>query len=450
MTVLAFVVALAILVTVHEWGHYRVAVALGVRVERFSIGFGQPVITWRRHVHGQEIEFAIGYLPLGGYVKMLEEPLPEMTAEQSAMAFNVQSVGRRALIVLAGPVANLMLAIALSSAVAWLGEFEIQAVISAPQNGSAAQNAGLRSGDQILAAGATPHNARDITSFEDLRWWALSQDFSDTSSALLIHSAQTLHETWIQIPAFESHQQGLEALGINAPLSAPLVGEIMPNSAAEQAGLIKGDLVLAINGQRYNDAWSLRQYIRASGQLEQPQTQVWSVRREGQPDLELLVTPQRVLQDQAYIGRVGAQIGSMPQQVWVQSGAWEGLLKGTTRTLDVVTTTIQSIGQMLTGQLSTDNLTGPVGMAEYAGKAAEVGLTAYLSYLALISVSLFVLNLLPLPLLDGGHLLYYLLEVVRGRALSASTTMWLQRLGLGLIVLLSVFTLFNDLARLGW
>ena len=451
MTALAFVLALAILITVHEWGHYRVAVAFGVRVEKFSIGFGPALLTWRSQQHGQEIEFVIGAIPLGGYVRMLDSQDANLAPEQRAMALDAKPLWVRSLVVLAGPVANLVLAIFLTSTVFWSGQFETKAVIAMPQMGSAAHVAGLKSGDTILAAGSTQADAQTIASMEDLRWWALNQDFGSQASALQVMSAQTSRPRWITIAAFDpKNLQGLDALGISSALSAPVLGQMQKSTPAEIAGLLPGDRVLRIDGQSFNDATALRQFIRHSGEFSAPSQQVWEIERPHEGVLNLEITPARVATDGGYIGRVGVQIGARPEQVWVEYDFFEALSKGLERTFAITAMTANGLWQMLIGEASAKSLTGPLGVAEFAGQAAEMGWTAYLSYLALISVSLFVLNMLPLPMLDGGHLMYYLLEAVRGRPLSSAALGFMQRIGLCLIVALMIFTFFNDLERMGW
>lgn len=451
MTLLAFVLALAILITVHEWGHYRVAVALGVRVEQFSIGFGPALLKWHSQKHGQETEFVVSAIPLGGYVRMLDSAEFATDVDQRDMALNAKPLWARALIVLAGPFANLMLAIALSVGALWLGQNETKAVLAMPQVGSVAQTAGVKSGDWVLAAGTTQDEAQEIASMEDLRWWALRQNFSEQQSVLQIRSEGKDRAHWVVIPSFDAKElQGLDALGLAQALSAPVIGQVQAASPAENAGLQTGDRVLRVDGLPFNDASALRQYIRQSGAVTEPATQVWTIERHHQGVLTLEVTPSRVAFDSGYIGRVGVQIGALPEQTWVQYSLKDGLLRGVSHVFDMVELTVKGLVQMLTGQASAKNLTGPLGVAEYAGQAAQNGWSAYFSYLALISVSLFVLNLLPLPMLDGGHLMYYLLEAIRGRPLTSVTLNFLQRMGLSLIVALMVFTFFNDLERLGW
>ena len=451
MTVLAFILALAVLITVHEWGHYRVAVALGVRVEQFSIGFGPALFKRKSHQHGQDIEFIVGAIPLGGYVRMLDSEDPALAPEQRHMALNAKPLWARACIVLAGPLANLVLAIALSVTVFWMGQFETKAVLAMPQMGSPAQMAGLKSGDVVLAVGTSQNEVQSIASMDDLRWWALGQDFANHDVTLQILSAQTGRTHGLVIPAFDpKNNQGLEALGIGAALSAPVLGQVQDATPAQAAGLLPGDTVLSIDGLAFHDAMMLRQFIRQSAALGDPAPQEWRIDRPQHGQMTLVVTPTRVATDAGYIGRVGVQIGSLPEQVWVQYGVTEGLIKGVNHALDIVSITLHGIWQMVLGEASAKSLTGPLGVAEFAGQAAEIGVAAYLSYLSIISVSLFVLNMLPLPMLDGGHLMYYLLEAVRGRALSPHTLGVMQRIGLCLIVALMIFTFFNDLERMGW
>jgi regulator of sigma E protease len=229
-----------------------------------------------------------------------------------------------------------------------------------------------------------------------------------------------------------------------------VLGQVQEATAAHAAGLLPGDTVLSIDGLAFHDAMMLRQFIRQSAASGDPAPQEWQIDRPQHGQMTLVVTPTRVATDAGYIGRVGVQIGSLPEQVWVQYGVTEGLIKGVNHALDIVSITLHGIWQMVLGEASAKSLTGPLGVAEFAGQAAEIGVAAYLSYLSIISVSLFVLNMLPLPMLDGGHLMYYLLEAVRGRALSPHTLGVMQRIGLCLIVALMIFTFFNDLERMGW
>ena len=454
MTLLAFLLALGVLITAHEWGHYRVAVACGVKVLTFSIGFGKPLLRWKsRKPHaGQDTEFCISLIPLGGYVKMLDEREGEVTPQDLPMAFNRQPLWARAAIVSAGPLANLLLAVCLYAATFWVGQFETQATLSAPVVGSVADAAGLRSGDTVLRAGVDAEDLQDITSLDALRWWMLQQDASPVYLEVQAQDKQTPHV--VQLPALpddaiSKESNAWQARGFTGAWSRAVLGDVQTGSPAQVAGLQRGDEVLRLDGQWVTDGPSLRAMVRRSGHTQAPNTQLWDISREGR-QLTLSVTPERLAEGSEFIGRIGAQVGEPPAKVWVQSGLFAGLQKALSQTWQVIVMTLDMLGRLLTGNASFDNLSGPLTMADYAGRSASLGIGAYLSYLALLSVSLGVFNLLPLPVLDGGHLLYYLYEALTGRPPSPEWLDTMQRVGLAALVALMVFSLFNDVVRLGW
>ena len=458
MTLLAFLLALGVLITVHEWGHYRVAVACGVKVLTFSIGFGQPLLRWRSRqpCSGQSTEFVIGMIPLGGYVKMLDENEAEVAPEEAAMAFNRQPLWARTAIVSAGPLANLLLAVLLYAATFWIGQYETRALAASPVAGSVADRAGLKGGDLIVRAGTSAESMQDIASMEDLRWWTLQQDLTHDR---LWFEVTSLSERGTHVltlePLSESEPvsastSGLLALGLTGAWSRAVLGDLVPEGAAAQASLQRGDEVLRIDGRVVKDAAALRAMVRESGARQAPTLQIWQVQRGGQDVLTINVTPEWVHESTQPFGRIGAQVGEPPAKHWVQYGVIDGLLRAMTRTGEMVWMTVQMLGRLLVGQASLDHLSGPLTMADYAGRTASLGLGAYLSYLALLSVSLGVFNLLPLPVLDGGHLLYYLYEAFTGRPPAPQWLDVMQRVGLAFLVALMVFSLFNDVVRLGW
>jgi regulator of sigma E protease len=240
-----------------------------------------------------------------------------------------------------------------------------------------------------------------------------------------------------------------QARGLTGAWSRPVIGEVQDGSPASLAGLKRGDEVLRIEGRVVNDAIALRAMVRASGQHVAPAKQTWEIAR-GHERLLIEVQPQQVLEGQQHMGRIGAQVGETPATVWVQLGVWDGVAQAIDKTWHVMGMTIDMLGRLLTGQASLDQLSGPLGMADYAGRSADLGLGPYLSYLALLSISLGVFNLLPFPMLDGGHLLYYLYEACTGHPPSAAWLDVMQRVGLVVLVVLMVFSLFNDVVRLGW
>lgn len=454
MTLVAFLLALGVLITVHEWGHYRVAVACGVKVLRFSIGFGQPLLRWKsRKPHaGQDTEFCISLIPLGGYVKMLDESEADVLPHDAPMAFHCQPLWARAAIVSAGPVANLLLAVCLYAATFWIGQYETQATLAAPVAGSVAEAAGLHSGDTVLRAGTSADDLQEMASLDVLRWWLLQQDAS--AVYLDVQSQGKQSSRVVSLPALEKEAltpdvNAWQARGFTGAWSRAVLGEVQKGRAADLAGLQRGDEVLRIDGKVLTDASALRVAVRASGQHQSPVTQVWDISRHGQL-LHIDVTPERVAEGAQHIGRIGAQVGEPPVKVWVQYGFFDGLQQACVKTWEVIVMTLDMLWRLLAGHASLDNLSGPLTMADYAGRSASLGLGAYLSYLALVSVSLGVFNLLPVPMLDGGHLLYYLYEACTGNPPSPQWLEAMQRVGLATLVALMVFSLFNDVVRLGW
>ncbi len=454
MTVLAFLLALGVLITVHEWGHYRVAVACGVKVLTFSIGFGKPLLRWKsRKSHaGQDTEFCISLIPLGGYVKMLDEREGDVTSQDLPMAFNRQPLWARAAIVSAGPLANLLLAVCLYAATFWVGQFETQATLAAPVVGSVADAAGMRSGDTVLRAGVDADDLQDISSLDALRWWMLQQDASSVYLEVQAQGKQTPHVAHLaELPenAISKESDAWQARGFTGAWSRAVLGDVQTGLPAQVAGLQRGDEVLRVDGQWVSDGPSLRAMVRRSGNTQAPSPQLWDISREGR-HLQVAVIPERLAEGSQFIGRIGAQVGEPPVKVWIQSDLVEGLHKAVIQTWEVIVMTLDMLGRLLTGNASLDNLGGPLTMADYAGRSASLGIGAYLSYLALVSVSLGVFNLLPLPVLDGGHLLYYLYEALTGRPPSPEWLDAMQRVGLAALVVLMVFSLFNDVVRLGW
>jgi regulator of sigma E protease len=452
LTLVSFVLALAILIAAHEYGHYRVAVACGVKVLRFSIGFGRPLWRWQKSPNGTE--FVVSMLPLGGYVKMLDEREAPVDPAERHLAFNTQPLRSRVAIVAAGPAANLLLAVALYALVSWSGFDQPQPVLSSPVPASLAERAGLRGAEWVQATREEGDAAMlPLRSFDDLRWRLTQSALAGQDLVLAVAADAQAPTREVLLPLSSLQVRDVDPtlfqrIGIVAPWSAPLVGELLPGGAAEQAGLLEGDMVRRVDGRPIEDGQQLRNAIRA-GVDDQGRGvgQRWSVERDGRL-IELAVTPAAEQVDSVWVGRVGAYIGALPEMTLVRYGPLEGLMLGVERTWEVSALTLQMFYRMLVGEASLKNLSGPLTIADYAGKSAGLGWTSYVLFLALVSVSLGVLNLLPVPMLDGGHLMYYLWEAVTGRAVSDAWIDRLQRGGMAVLLALMSLAVFNDIARL--
>jgi len=449
LTLPAFVLAISLLIAIHEYGHYRMALACGVRVLRFSIGFGKPMLRWQSKTSATE--FVLAILPLGGYVKMLDEREGPVDPAQRHLAFNTQSLGRRAAIVAAGPLANLLLAIVLYAAVNWTGVTLPAAILAPPAAGTVASQAGLLGGERVTRVALGDDAPQDVQSYEDLRW-AVTRGALQGEDVLLtlVRRDQAEREVLLALSALQISDADASMfvkIGLMGPFTRAVIGDVTPDGAAARAGLRKDDVVLAIDGQDIIDGQQLRQHIRNAAANGRAAVQAWKLLRDGQ-HLELQLTPQVVAEGDKTVGRIGAFVGAPPEMVVVNYGLFDGFWRGVVQTWDVSVLTLRMMGKMLGGEASVKNLSGPLTIADYAGKSASMGLTQYLIFLALISVSLGVLNLLPLPILDGGHLMYYLWEAVTGRPVSDRWMEALQRGGIALLAVMMTIALFNDVTRL--
>jgi regulator of sigma E protease len=453
-TLLAFIVTLAILIVVHEYGHYKVARLCGVKVLRFSVGFGRAL--WRRQ--SGDTEFVVAAIPLGGYVKMLGQGEAVSDGERGE-AFDHKPLWQRAAIVFAGPLANLLLAIVLYGAQNWMGIEEPKAVLSTPTAGGLAERAGLRSGDWVQAWSRDDNRAGErepIRSMTDLRWQIMQAALEGERLQLEVSDAAgrgTRHVT-LALDGIDKRAVDstflVKTVGLPPPFAPAVMGESVADGPAAKAGLKSGDRVLRVDGQAVGDAHQLRARIRQLAADGTAKPMLWIVERAG-VQREITVQP-RVMSDNTgqRVGRIDAVVGNLPEMVTVRSGIFEGLARGLELTWEQSVLTVKMFGRMLIGQASLKNISGPITIADYAGQSAERGLAYYIGFLALVSVGLGVINLMPVPMLDGGHLMYYLFEGLTGRPVPDAWLAWLQRAGIVVLLLMMTLAFYNDLApRLG-
>lgn len=439
-------VALGVLVTIHEYGHFWVARRCGVKVLRFSIGFGTPLLRWHDR-HGTE--FVIALIPLGGYVKMLDERETPVSEAEQSQSFNRKTVGQRIAIVAAGPVANFALAFVLFWCLAMLGNQQVKPVIGEVVVGGLAERAGLLSGQEIIAV-----DGHDVSGWADVNL-QLIQRVGDSGTVLIEAQTDANSVTNTYSVTLDKWLYGAEApnpideLGIQPwrPQAAAVVAQLDPEGPAQYAGLQLQDKIIAIDGQAVNEWQAVVNYVQA-----RPDTGVQlSIERAGQlSDVRVLLTAQGTDENKrGYLG-VGVAGGEWPAEMLreVRFGPIDAVLAGAQRTWTMSALTFSSLKKMLFGELSVKNLSGPISIAKVAGASAESGLRSFLNFMAYLSISLGVLNLLPIPVLDGGHLLFYFVEWVRGRPLSERVQGYGMQIGIALVVGVMLLAVFNDLARL--
>ena len=446
-TIVAFIIALGLLIVVHEYGHYIVAHWFNVKVLRFSVGFGRPLMTWRRGA--DRTEWVIAAIPFGGYVKMLDEREGEVAEREAHRAFNRQSVWRRFAIVVAGPVANFLFAIAAYAGLFMYGLPEARPVLGAPPEASVAGAAGLARGDTVRAV-----DGETIGTWQELRWRVLQSALQRKSVHLEVLTEKGhLKDALLDLRAFPTddvESDALEKIGLRLyrPPLEPIIGQVVRGGAAESAGLAPGDRIVAADGKPVESWEALVAAVQAK-----PDTLLdLTVERAGARQ-KVQVVPAAVSAGGKRVGRIGAA-PQLPAShadkmlVRVQHGIGESLWKAVLKTGDIAVFSLKMLGKMLRGEVSWKHLSGPVTIADFAGQSAAMGWVSYLTFLALISISLGVLNLLPIPLLDGGHLMYYAIEIVKGKPVSERAMELGQRVGLALLLVMMAFAFYNDLNRL--
>ncbi len=445
LSLLALIVTLGVLITVHEFGHFWVARRLGVKVLRFSVGFGRPL--WLRRGRVDGTEFAIAAVPLGGYVRMLDEREGEVAAHERHRAFNRQPVGSRIAIVAAGPLFNFLFAILTYSLMYMVGVTGTRPLLDEPTPGSIAATGGFQKGDLITAVDGEPTPTLQAVSLT-----LLERSMDAELIQVQVRDAQDHWQTRTldlrNAEGLAENTQLLSQLGLSLWPIPAVVGQVLEDSPAEHAGLQPGDRIIAVDEQRISDWSALVNYVQEHP--EQPLS--FEIKRGGRQQT-LVITPEAVTTEQGTIGRIGVS-GQVPEeltekmQVLISYGPFKAFVEGSQKTWDMSLFTLRMLWRMLIGKASLENISGPITIAQYAGQSVSIGWLPFLSFLALVSISLGVLNLLPIPVLDGGHLLYYGVELVKGSPLSEFAQEAGQRLGILLLVMLMALALFNDLTRL--
>jgi len=442
----AFLVTLGVLVIIHELGHYWIARWCGVKVLRFSVGFGR--IVWSRRLGPDATEWALSAVPLGGYVKMADEREGDVAARDLPRAFNRQSVGKRIAIVAAGPIANLLLAVLLFAATFMAGIPGQQALLSAPPGDSAAARAVLRAGDLVVAVDDDP-----VRSWQDLRWRLVRAQGRDSVSVAVTRPdargepvVRVLSLAALKPADWEANPLAL--LGLKSDLGPPLVDQVIAGKPADRAGIKAGDRIVAIDGEPVRSPSDVATLTNAKpgGEL------VFRIAREG-TEIDAPLVAEAVEQGGRTVGIAGIRLRVDPataesRAVTVRYGPVEALAEGARKTWELSAFTLRMLGRVVTGDASVKNISGPLTMADFAGQSAQQGLLVFVGYLALISISLGVLNLLPVPLLDGGHLLYYFAELIKGSPVSDRAFEVGQRIGMAVLAMLMALALFNDVSRL--
>ncbi|MBO1519761.1 sigma E protease regulator RseP [Oceanisphaera pacifica] len=440
----AFIVALGVLVAVHEFGHFWVARRNGIKVERFSIGFGKAI--WRR-VGKDGTEYVLAMIPLGGYVKMLDSRVEDVPEALKDQAFNHKSVWARMAVVVAGPMANFVFAIFAFWLMFLIGVPAVKPVLNEVTASSPAAEAGLLPGMEIQAI-----DGKAVRTWEDVNFALIGRLGDDSTEFAVKNSAGQAQQARINLIGWEfdpDEQSPISALGL-VPVGPKLtltVAQVLEDGPASQAGIKNGDLLQAVDGETLTDWQQLVSKVQASPEKELE----LDVLREGQR-LSLVLTPARHETSERVIGYAGLAPKVLPvadeYRFDLRYGLFSAVGAGIDRTWDLTVLTFQMLGKLVTGVVSVDNLSGPISIAKGAGATADYGLVYFLGFMALVSVNLGIINLLPLPVLDGGHLLFYIIEAITGRPVPEKIQEVGFKIGAALLMMLMGLALFNDFTRL--
>jgi len=448
ISALAFLVALGVLISIHEFGHFWVARRVGIKVLRYSIGFGRAL--WSRRGQVDDTEYVIAAIPLGGYVKMLDEREAPVAFDEQHRAFNRKPLWARAAVVVAGPLANFLLAILAYWLVMMMGISGVAPLLGNIAPDSAAERAGFQFEDRILSVGDQP-----TPTWTDARIALLDASLDATEPlAVTVESFDGDHHVRRLVVDADSmlnaDGDAVANLGFSAwwPKVDPVVGDVISGGAAERAGLLPGDHIDAVDGSPV-ETW--RDFVDVI-QPNADQQLTLSLERDGEM-LDVDITPEAFTQGNVTVGRIGiaeTQSAELAKksQVIVRYPVVEALGKAVQRTWNMSVLTLRMLGKLITGQASLDNISGPISIAQFAGQSATIGLDHYINFIALISISLAVLNLLPIPMLDGGHLLYFAVEALRGKPLSERVQVFGQQIGLAMLGGLMFLAFYNDIWRL--
>jgi regulator of sigma E protease len=448
VTILSFLVTVGVLVVVHEYGHYLAARLANVKILRFSVGFGKPL--WIRRRGLDQTEWVIASIPLGGYVKMVDEREGPVEPLDVDRAFNRQGVWTRIAIVIAGPAANFLLAFVVYWGLFIAGMPGLKPVVGDPPPNTPAAAAGLANGDIVTAVGDEP-----VVTWNDVRWLLLKEAVKRGTTDIEVKSSSggsaTRHLDMSSLTKDDLDKDFLGKLGLRnyRPAAPAVLGAIIPGGAADRAGMQQGDRVVAVGGKPVKSWYEFTAEVAANP----GRTLAFEIERAGRR-MTVRAAPEPVADGDRRIGRLKVEIPADMKREYERMGTIvrynpvAAIPKAFNKVWDLSVFSIKMLGRMIVGDISWKNLSGPITIADYAGQSAQAGWVTWLGFLALVSVSLGVLNLLPIPLLDGGHLVYYFAELVKGSAVSDRTMEIGQRLGLALLLALTFFAFYNDINRL--